>query len=79
MIFRVTSRIQNRNQVRPRAETQIQDSDVIEQRLSIHFGLFTEESYTVPSINIYVLCSHVGLGWKREAMSALNISKQLIK
>lgn len=70
----VTSRIQNRNQVRTRAQTQLSNIlTQLEQRLSIHLGLFTEESYTVPSINIYVLWSREGLGWKGEAMSALNI------
>ena len=54
----------------------LQYSDTIEQRLSIHLGLFTEESYTIPSINIYVLWSQVGLGWKTEAISALNICPQ---
>lgn len=66
-----TSGIQNRTQARTRARTQLSHSDTIEQRLSIHLGLFTEESYTVPSINISVHLSRVGLGGRREAMSAL--------
>lgn len=73
MMFRLTLRIQNRNQVRTKARDLTVDILTIEQRLSKHFGLFTEESYTVPSINIYVLWSQVGLGYKREDMSILNI------
>lgn len=73
MIFWLTLRIENRNQVRTQARDLTVDIPHNQERLSKHFGLFTEESYTVPSINIYVLWSQVGLGYKREAMSTLNI------
>lgn len=75
-IIRVTSGIQNRLQSQnTNTNPTLQYSDTTEQRLSIHSGLFTEESYTIPSIShvLYVLWSQVGLGWEREAMSALNI------
>lgn len=81
-IFEVTSRIQNWNQVRTWTHPPIFQHN--RTKAFIHLGLFTEESDTVPSINIYVLWSQVGLGWKKRSHVSLKtfaptlVSKQLI-
>lgn len=55
-------------------------SDTTERRLSIHLGLFTEESYTNAINTHHVLWSQVGLGWKTEAMSAFkHLLRQFLK
>lgn len=87
-IIRVTSWIQNRLQSQnTNTNPTLQYSDTTEQRLSIHSGLFTEESYT-PSIShvLYVLWSQVGRLGKRSHVSLKHspppstfVWKQLIK
>lgn len=74
MMFGLTLRIQNRNQVRTLADPRL--STFWHNRTKAFKTLWPLHWRELHSSfkNIYVLWSLVGLGYKREAMSALNFS-----